>query len=250
MEPNSPQGGATTIPSELNGLTPRRICSSPTGIQSAIIAVVVVILALAGTSWLAMNGVRQLQDQAALRRDGIEASGQVTRISHSGKSGRVLRAHYSFTVNGTDFSGEATIPKELEQNLRESSTLSIRYLPASPEVNYPAAWEKSNLSATVPLMAPLFPIAIGISMLITNHRDRRLLAEGLPAIATITKAYYNPKRGNGAHYEFRTREGEIGTGSSLFEGPQTVGSSLCILYLPQNSKRNIPYPVMNYRIAD
>jgi len=250
MEPKSPKGEAMTIPSELNGPMPRKVRSSPTGVSSAIIALVVVVIALSGTIWLSMIGVHKLEDQSALRRDGIRATSQVTGFSYTGKHGTILVVHYSFTANQVPLSGKASVPSKLEQDIRASRTLTVRYLPVDPTINHPEAWEESAVNAVVPLLAPLFPVVIGIIMLVNNQRERRLLAEGLPAIATITAAYYNPKRGNSAQYEFRTREGEIAIGSSLFENPQPVGSSLCVLYLPQNSKRNIPYPLMNYSISE
>jgi hypothetical protein len=185
-----------------------------------------------------------------LRRDGIQATAQVTGFSHTGKHGTILVVHYSFTVNGLLVIGKASVPGELEKDIRESITLPIRSLPANPAVNHPTAWEQSVWNVLVPLLAPLFPLVIGMMMLVSNQRERRFLAEGLPAIATITKSYYNPKRGHGANYEFHTREGEIETGNSLFEGPQTVGWTICVLYLPQNSKRSIPYPLMNYTISE
>jgi hypothetical protein len=158
--------------------------------------------------------------------------------------------HYSFAVGGIAFTGKADVPKQLEQDIHESSTLPIRYLPANPAVNHPAAWEEPALSAILPLLIPLIPVAIGIMMLASGHQERRLLAEGLPAIATITNSYPLSKGGYRSNYEFRTEDGSIGTGSDSFDGPPEIGTSFCVIYLPRNPRRNLPYPLLDYRVVE
>jgi hypothetical protein len=93
----------------------------------------------------------------------------------------------------------------------------------------------------------------------------------LPAIATITDFYIVPglvpsrgprardyiipdsELGGGKHdqyskYEFRTRDGGIYTGSIKFNDSQKIGTSLCVIYLPQNPWRNLPYPRYDFRV--
>lgn len=250
MESNTPHCGTATIPSELTGPLPRKVRSSPDGVRSAFIAAAVVAIALAGTSWVAMRGVHQFQYQAALRSDGLEATAQITGFSHAGKHGGILVTYYSFAVSGTAFTGNAHVPKQLEQAIHESSTLPIVYLPTNPAVNHPAAWEEPAINAIVPLLSPLIPVGVGVMMLASGRRERRLLAEGLPAIATITKSYPLSKGGYQSDYEFRTQDGSVGTGNNSFDGPPEIGTSFCVIYLPQNPRRNLPYPLLDYRIVE
>jgi hypothetical protein len=257
METNSQLGGATTIPSELNGPLPRRVRNSPAGNRSAFLAVSVVAVALAGTCWLSMRGVHELQNRVALSNQGVEAICQITGFSHAGRHNGILVVQYACNVNGVSFSGKADVPTQSEREVNGSSSLRVRFLPANPAVNHPADWEESIYSIAVPLMFPMLPIAVGIMMLVSDHKERRLLAQGLPAIATTTK-FYSPsgswqssRRGDQrVRYEFRTRDGDIYTGSIPFDDSQQVGSTLCILYLPQNPRQNLPYPQDDYRIAD
>jgi hypothetical protein len=249
VDSNSAKAGSTTIPSELTGPLPRKVRGSSGGIQSAFFAAAVVALALAGTSWMAMRGVHEFQNRAALRSDGIETTGQVTGFLHPGSSGKTLVANYSFTVNGLPFTGKGTVPEVLRRDLNESSNLSIRYLPANPAVNHPADWEEPPFSAVVPLMFPILPVAVGIMMLMFDHKERHLLAEGLPAIATITESrLYGSRAHHYWQYEFRTRDGDIHPGMIPFDDSQQVGESFCVIYLPQNPRRNLPYPLFDYRI--
>jgi hypothetical protein len=222
--------------------------SSPAGVRSAFVAAVVVAVALAGTSWFSMQGVQQFHNRAALRRDSIEVTAQVSGFSHRGRHGGILVVNYSFVINGMPIAGKADVPKQLETDVQESSTLPVRYLPANLAMNHPAAWEASAYSVVVPLMCPILPVAIGIMMLVSDHKERRLLAEGLPAIATITESYFNRKIGYVAKYEFRTTDGGLEIGSSTFDDSQQVGCTLCVIYLPRNPRRNLPYPLFDYRI--
>ena len=249
MEPSPTLGRPAAIPSELTGPLPRKVRSSPGGIQSAFFAAAVVALALAGTSWMAMRGVHEFQNRAALRSEGVEASGQVTGFSYAGKHNGILVVQYSFPVNGISFPGKADVPRRLERDVKGSSTLPIRYVPANPAVNHPADWDEPLFSAVVPLMFPILPVAVGIMMLMSDHRERRLLAEGRPAIATITKSHlYGSRAHHYWQYEFRTRDGDIHTGMIPFDDSQQVGESFCVIYLPQNPRRNLPYPLFDYRI--
>lgn len=248
MDSNSAQHGSTTIPSELNWPPPRRVRSSPAGVRSAFFAAAVVVLALAGSSLLCMKGAHQFQNRAALRNEGIEATAHVTGFSHAGKHGGILVVNYSFVINEISFTGKADVPKVLEQDIQQSPTLPIRYLPANPTVNQPVAWDQPPISSWLMLLLPMLPVTIGILMLLSDRRERRLLAEGLPAIATITKSYLLSKGGYQSNYEFRTENGSVETGTNSFVGPPEIGTSFCVVYLPQNPKRNLPYPLQDYRL--
>lgn len=156
-----------------------------------------------------------------MRRDGIEATSQVTGFSDIGRYGRILGVSYSFTVNGTSFRGEGAVPEQLERSVRESTTLTIRYLPANPRVNYPVGWEEyPDYWAWFFLMLPMLPVYVGIMMLRSGHKERRLLAEGLPAIATITRSYLFGRSGHYWEYESRTRDADIHSGSIPFDDSQ------------------------------
>ncbi|MGA9672603.1 MAG: hypothetical protein WBQ94_25530 [Terracidiphilus sp.] len=252
MESSSPLGVAATIPSELNWPPPRRVRSSPAGLRWAYLATGVVTLALAATSWVAMMGVHLFQNRAALRSEGIEATGLVTGFSYAGKRNGILVVQYSFAIYGISFTGKADVPKQLEQGVQKSTTIPICYLPAKPEVNHPIAWEESpEYWVCFLFISPMMiTVYFGIMMLLSDHKERRLLAEGLPAIATITESHlYGSSRAQRYwRYEFRTRDGDIHTGIIPFDDSQQVGESFCVIYLPQNPRRNLPYPLFDYCI--
>jgi len=194
-----------------------------------------------------------MQHQTELHNYGREAVGEITRIRSAGK-GNNWAIGYSFTVDGTAFSGEAQVPKQLVDNIGKGidlhGSLSIRYLPSNPPVNYPAGWQESTRSLLMPLILSTIPTIIGIGLLLPFSPERQLISEGLPTVGTITK--YNRAKGRSYAsmcYEFRLDDGRIMSGCSPCDDASEVGASVCILYLPQNPQRNGRYPLQYYRVT-
>jgi hypothetical protein len=250
-----------TIPSELTGPLPRKLKATGTGIYLALVAPTFLALAVAAALWGASNAVLQIQHRAALRRDSGETVGEVTR-TREGKFSDIV--HYTFTVNGIPFTGKAEVPGFLRYSLRGFNPLAIRYLPANPDVNHPAVWEwslvywqpqRSDLvhlpdvsSESQWLSASLTFGAIGLVFLVGLCKERKLMAEGAPATAVVTKCTRGTRGSFLVEYEFRTKEGGVMTGSCS-DSRKEIGASFCVLYLPQNSRRNMSYPSSNYRVA-
>jgi hypothetical protein len=105
----------------------------------------------------------------------------------------------------------------------------------------------------MPLWLP-YPVAGALalaSFLIAREirRQRRLLAEGRPAPALVTRHEGN-RQGKVAHYEFPLLSGALARGKA---GPQkkppAVGSLLCVLYEPDRMRNNSLYPLSLVRPA-
>jgi hypothetical protein len=134
--------GEGTSPSKLTDPMPQRTLSTSDRIYWAIMGPTFLAVAVAGTLWGVINIVKQTQHRAALRRESSETVGQVTRTQMRKTSDIV---YYTFTVKGISFTGDAELPGSLLFSLRGPNSLPIRYLPANPNVNHPAAWEWSVL---------------------------------------------------------------------------------------------------------
>ena len=250
------------IPSELTGSLPRKVRATGSGIYFALASLTFLAIAVAGALWGAINTVQQAQQRAALRRDSSVTSGEITRI-RKGKSSDVV--YYTFTVNEASFMGKAEVPWQLRNNLRGSNRLPIRYLPANPDVNHPAAWEwclfywlplstdlihLPNFSSELQwFFAALIVGPVGIVFLMGLHSERRLLTEGAPAAGVVTKCSRGARGSYSVEYEFRTDDGCVAKGSSSGDR-KAIGASICILYLLPNPRRNQPYPSPNYRVAE
>jgi len=233
------------IPSELTGPLPRRVCATRLGFWMATGTTLLLAFSLAGTLWFGDNAVQQMQNWEALRRDGIEIVGMVTG-KETGKSRMV---YYAFTVNGISFTGKARVPEQVFESLQDSDPLPIRYVPANPAVNHPADWESAPLDSAW-FIAPFPLVLFAIIFLISLRMERRLVADGVPAVGVITKYGHSYSSGYFANYEFRTEDGKVMTKRVGVPGPLEIGSNIRVLYLRQNPRRNQPYPSPNYRVAE
>ena len=233
------------VASELAGPLPRKVCATRRGFWTVTGTAIVTVFALAATLWLGKNAMQNIQNWEALRRDGSDTVGQVTR-THNGKH---LTVYYSFTVNGTTVTGSAEAPKQFEQILEDSSPLTIRYLPSNPSVNQPADWEYGP-SDSVWFLLPLPILISGILFLISLRMERSLVADGVPAAAVITRSDYHSRGGYTATYEFRTEDGRVMSKKVGVPRPLDIGANIRVLYLRQNPRRSQPYPSPNYRVAE
>lgn len=233
------------VSSELAGPLPRRVFATRRGFWTVTGTAIVTTFALVATSWLGKNAMQNFQNWEALRRDGSDTVGHVTR-THKGKH---FTVYYSFTVNGTTVRGNAPAPKQFEQILENSSPLTIRYLPANPSVNQPADWEYGP-SDSVWFILPLPILISGILFLISLRMERRLVAEGVPATAVITGSDYHSRGGYTATYEFRTEDARVMSKRVGVPHRLEIGSNIWVLYLRQQPRRSQPYPSPYYRVVE
>jgi hypothetical protein len=250
------------IPSELTGSLPRRVRMRGNATLSALLGSTFLIFAVVGGVWAAINVVQQTKQRAALRSGSSVAVGKITRF-RKGKHWDTV--DYAFGANGASFSGEAELPWELRDDVEKAASLSIRYLSTHPAVNHPAAWDWS-LYYWIPLKTDVvhlpefskelswFISALvfglpGLAILISLHRERRVLAEGVPAPGVVMRCNSGSRGSYSVHYEFQTADGQMTKGRAGGR-LQEVGARICVLYLRQNPERNKPYPSPNYFVAE
>jgi hypothetical protein len=237
MDSNLSVAEASIIPSELLGQLPRRTrLEKP--IQWVVVVTILLGIVVAIILWAGKFAVQLTETRTALRHESSEATGVVDDIWRS-------RVNYSFAANGRSFTGSAS---RSGPKLRVSDPLTIRYLPSNPAVNHPAAWEEPTVAALFPFWIPTVLVLILVMMLIRMRIIRRLLSEGMPAVAVVTKRCRGARGGVYVVYEFRTEEGRAMTGSDG-ESPEDIGANICVLYLPQNPRRNMRYPSSDYRVV-
>lgn len=249
MDSNAHSAEALTIPSELMGLRPRRVRLSGNCLLQVTIATTLLVLGVAGAVWIGVDAVRQTQHKAALRQGGSEGVALITSRGREGRSATVT-VRYDFNVNGEIFTGKADVPDQLNSSLQASGSLPILYLPADPTVNHPAAWEWSPQWGS--LFGPMIFAGAGIFSLALVRTQRRLVVDGVPVVAVVTACSGPVGRSVwfGVKYEFRTEDGRVMEGSGRSENRQEVGTKICVLYLPQNPEKSLPYASANYRVAE
>lgn len=237
---------AASIPSELTGPLPRRLRLSKNGIWMATAAAVMLALTAALALWFALDGVQQTRQRTALRQNGREAAGEITRVWSAGRSLKTKVA-YSFVVNGVPFAGEARVPNQLVPSLYASNAIPIQYLPENPAINHPTAWEWTMDWDS--FFGPAVGMALTLFLFTILRSERRLVAGGSPAAGTITRCTPGRKGGFSVSFEFRAQDGDMTKGTGWSQSRQEVGERVCVLYLPQNPRRNLSYPSLNYRVA-
>jgi hypothetical protein len=234
-------------PSELLGPTPREIRLCGDGLIYMRIAVSFLMIAIVFGLWLSVSTFTQIQHRTALRRDGRVVVAKATTRMARGRTS-VLYVRYTFVVDGAAYSAEKIVPDNLFVSVRNSDHFLVRYLPTNPAVNYPDDWEWSlplNVGSVV-FMISILAIGVGFMMLLT--RERRLAREGMPTVGVVTSSALK-KRAFWAEYNFSTDEMRSINGSGYFSSPQKIGASIWILYLPQNPRRNTPYPLSGCRVT-
>jgi hypothetical protein len=239
--------GELTAPNELRGQSPRVVFLSGSGVQLALAVAILLGLAAASAVWVGKTVSIHKQESAALRSRGEDILGQVKEVRSSGPVEPTVA--YSFTADGTEYSSEVRVPKDLARSVARSGPLLIRYLPENPAISHPAGWEYSSLSETALFIAPAIAAVLGLILLLPLGLERRMAAEGVPALAMVKKCTHT-RTGYVVHYEFRLGDGPKVKGRGWFQDPQEAGEGVWILYLPKNPRRNVPYPLSYFRVAE
>ena len=136
------------------------------------------------------NAVQAMRNREALRQAGSqvignnEVIGTIDQLTSGRNSHHV---QYTFiTSDAAVYTGTAPVPDNMWSGLQVYGSLSVRYLPADPTVNHPAAWEESDFSIWAVVFSPSIFVAAGLFSLLSLRGGRRLVAEGTPAVATVT----------------------------------------------------------------
>ena len=236
-----------TAPRELMRALPRETHLSGRGIFSAILGAIFFLGSLVLGIFLHNDGIREGQEAAALRADGKEATAEIYRLWHQGKGSTPMVA-YRFSANGSRISGESSVPSKSWPGIQKIGFLTVRYLPSNPIVNHPTLWDPPTQPAWFPFVIPSVWAIGSIVMLVVVGRQRKVAAEGVPTVGVVTRSF-RVKGGWVARYQFRTPDGAVLKGRDRITGRTDPGAAVCVLYLPDNPKRNYLYPMTLYRVA-
>ena len=234
--------GFSATPRELTGALPRKTMITGIGIQAIVATTVMMLMPVVLLVVISVSNMKGIRTRDALRSGSSETVGEVVETRKS-------VVHYTFSVNGAMFSGNAPMPSGLSPALRHFDLIPIRYLPANPAVNHPAAWEWNSFRNWPAFFFPFVFYVQGIAMIWDIRTKRRLLAEGVPAVATITGCSRS-RYGFRATFEFRTQDGIVAAGGGGYDAPQETGARVWVVYLPQNPRRNLQYPCLSYRVVE
>jgi hypothetical protein len=232
---------------ELARPVPRNVRMTGTGWANVVLLVVIFGCAAASLVYTSNSALHVYTTRNTLRTSAIETTGHITREWTSGKRSTQHIA-YAFAVDRATYSGESTVPGSIWESLKNSEEVNIKYSPADPHINHPAGWEDSIGGALSPFFVTAM-LSIGGSLLVRLLRtQRRLVAEGLPALARVTERIKGSRGGYFLKYEFRTETEEIVKGSCAEEETQDVGSTISVIYLPSNPRTSRLYPFETFKV--
>ena len=216
-----------------------------TGGGIALLAVAAMMLLGAGAVGIGLGTAarRQAKDHRLLSEQGVNTDAQITRLwSSTSKEDRRYWVAYRFTVQERAHVARNKVPTRIWQKLTVGSSLPVRFLPSDPKVNHPTGWDDTPTPNWLPylLSGALVVIAFGITIPI--RIQMRLLTEGRPAPGIVT-GHRRTKDGTILRYEFVLLNGATAKGRGQSRRPPAIGAPICVLYDPENPRRNAPYPL-------
>lgn len=199
--------------------------------------------ALAAGIALGLLASRQAEEQRLLREQGADTDGRVTRLWQHRDEGHDRWVAYQFAVRGRTYPGRAKLPRSVWASLQVGSDLPVRYLPSDPALSYPRGHESMPMPVWVPGLVAAALAAAGWLATLSIRRQRRLLARGRPAPALVTRQS-RTQHGAMVYYEFPLLSGAIAKGrGGPSRTPAGIGATICVLYDPENPRKNAPYPL-------
>jgi hypothetical protein len=243
-------------PTGLDRSRPREVSLTSRGIVLLVFSGVLYLGAIAAGVGLSLVASREAEEARLLQEEGQLADGQIIRLWRGRDDERQPWASYRFTAQEQMFEAEAKVPFRIWRNLRAGASLPIRYVPSRPELNHLVGLAPRPLPPWVPI-----PIVVGLALggfLVTLpiRSQRRLLAYGRTAPATITAHGKKVRTGHGSElgvqfsYEFPLLSGAVAKGKGgPSKNPPAVDSMIPILYDPDLPRRNAPYPLPLLKLA-
>jgi len=236
-------------PPELNRAKPRPVTLTGGGVALTVFSIVMALGGIGVGIGLRIDGQHREAELRLMDEQGRDAQAVVTRLWQTGGKSSQNMAAYRFTADGREFRNEASLALSHWESLRVDSPVAIRYLPSDPARNFPV----SDPPMPAPLWAAILIVAEFVSLAALfqylTRRERRLLEEGLPAPAVVTRNRKAPRRGNSISYEF------LVPGVGRCKGRcnrqhVSEGTVICILYNAENPRRNVPYPLRLVKLAE
>jgi hypothetical protein len=229
-----------------SSLRPVRLTTQ--GIAMAVIGVVFLLAGPVLSYVITAQIKRGEQRDDLLSREGVETTAVITRVWRSGGRDNRHMVSYRFTAGDRPWDARVSVPRPIWTGLRSGDALSIRYVPGQPNVSHPTQWPSSRAPNWLPwLLVGVFSWP-GFLFWGIVRRQQRLLLEGRPAPGVITRFLRTDKQVV-AYYEFTLLSGQVMKGKSgVGRHTPGVGSQICVLYNPENPRRNAIYPLQMVKL--
>ena len=229
--------------------TPRTTKLSSAGAVLALACVAAIV----GGIWGGMS--LHHQAMASQRRTALAGNattsvlGRVTRVQlQGGDDDRRTVVHYEYLVNGHAYRGSTRLRRRESHAFVAGGPIAVSYVIADPSVGWMEGRPPRRFPAWPAYLVPsaaLLGSAVAFALL---GRQRRLLADGRLAIATITRI--DKKRSDKGSYwrvEYQWRLLSGATRRAHYhhsrKQPPAIGTHLPIIYDRDNPRRQRRYPL-------
>jgi hypothetical protein len=243
-------------PAGLHRSSPRQVNLSPRG---KLLAAVIIALIAGGVGvavGLGRIAARDARDEGRLAAEGVVTKAVVTRLWRARDKSQQSWMQYQFAADGTSHEANVRVPLQMWRELRPGADVAVRYVPSNPHINHPTAFKMSGMPGWVSFMVACVTSVVALFRVLAVSRQRRMLMEGRPAPGRVIKhgkvrrGPHGQNQGQQYHYEFRLVSGGIARGrGGPDKHPPEVGSLICVLYDPDDPKRNLPYPLSLVELA-
>jgi hypothetical protein len=225
----------------------RPVRLSGPGILLACVASLMVIGGFVLAIFLSRTFHRQAEERRVLAAQGVTVDAVITRKWRTTDESQETGVVYRFDYRGSIYTRSVNAPRKEWHELPVGATLPVRFVPSQPTISHPVAWQSRVMPAWLPYAIPVLCTGLGCLMTLPISFQMRLLAEGRPAPARMTG--FRKAKGIAVLYEFQLLDGTTAKGRSDVRKVPPEGAVLCVLYLPDNPRRNALYPLSLVRLG-
>jgi hypothetical protein len=244
---------SSEVPPALLKTAPRDVRVNGSGRVMLAIAAALVLGGIWGGVVLGRRAEIAARHVGLFASERIVTAGDVIRLQKRGgdddDDDYRITAHYRYTARGRELMGATTLRRSERERYEVGSPVAVWYLPSEPERNWLDGYSPRS-EASWPATA--VPVVCGITALVLIQlvrRQSKLLANGRPAMATVTKVEKKRTDHGGTewtvHYEWTTLSGATRTGKYQHgkKNLPAIGATIPILYDRDNSFRHSKYPM-------
>jgi len=236
-------------PDSLGYSSLRPVRLTTTGKALLVLAGALIIGAVVLGIFLGRKVQREAAEKALLGDQGIAADAVITRVWRGGGKEDEHLVTYRFAYDGTIYSRTVPTPVSIWRTLAPGADLPVRFVPSRPTISHPVAWPSTGLPFWFPYLLAAMVAVPAFLLPIPVRREARLLAEGRPAPGRVT-GFKKTDKSIRVQYEFRLLNGALVKGKVSRSKPPIEGATICVLYDPENPRRNAVYPLSLVRLED
>ena len=237
------------LPPALLTAAPRRVRVNTVGGTMLVTAAALVVVGIWGGITLSRQAEIAERHLGLFASERIVTAGDVVQLrKRGGGNDHRITAHYRYLARGRELTGETTLRRDERERYAVGSPIAVWYLPTEPETSWLDGYAPRPQASWPGTAVPLACGVSAIALIQLVRRQSNLLANGRPAMATVTKVE-KKNTGEGTvwmvHYEWTTLSGATRTGKCGYgkKHVPAVGALIPIVYDKDNWFRHKKYPM-------